>query len=349
MRWITQYEDGQVVNVTVMKRTVDRVQNSDDRTDDGKRDAADGATWSTLVSRSVMPFRISLPGRGSFHGAIDHAPLADLDLFRMDSERHTASRDSRLVHDDGQHRLIVTIQLAGELHLSQAGRSTTIRPGSFTLYSSDAPVEIESSDGYRALCLRIPVARLANPSQDWSQVAATRLDAEHGLAPAVWGFVLNLSTIRIAGPSAGAVGHHAVALVDQMLREQIEPVRSPQATPAEAQRERCRAFIEENLSDVDLSPSKIAEATFISTRYLHQLFSDTGTTVAAYVRQRRLDRVVESLSDPMRRNQSVERIVRDWGVTNVSYFGQVFKRTMDLTPAQFRQQALAERADVAGR
>jgi AraC-like DNA-binding protein len=72
--------------------------------------------------------------------------------------------------------------------------------------------------------------------------------------------------------------------------------------PAETRRrallERIRAFIERSLGDPHLSPASIAAAHFISLRTLHKLFETQQTTVADWIRRRRLERCAQDLLDP---------------------------------------------------
>ncbi len=126
-----------------------------------------------------------------------------------------------------------------------------------------------------------------------------------------------------------------------MLREVAFAEGGRELGPAAVTLERCREYIEDHLSDPGLSPVRVAEANFISTRYLHLLFEQAETTVAAYIRTRRLDRIQEALADPQLAHVPVEALARRFGFENTSYFGQVFKRDTGLTPARYRAEALA--------
>jgi AraC-like DNA-binding protein len=50
-----------------------------------------------------------------------------------------------------------------------------------------------------------------------------------------------------------------------------------------------QGFIQRHLGDPGLSPGTVAAANHISVSYLHKLFHDEGLTVAAWIRQRRLE------------------------------------------------------------
>jgi AraC-like DNA-binding protein len=59
-----------------------------------------------------------------------------------------------------------------------------------------------------------------------------------------------------------------------------------------------RAYIDRHLGDPELTPASIAAAHHISLRSLHRLFQDDETTVAGFIRHRRLERVRRDLTDP---------------------------------------------------
>ena len=74
---------------------------------------------------------------------------------------------------------------------------------------------------------------------------------------------------------------------------------------------RVQAFIDQRLTDRQLSPGQIAAApTTSGPGTLHRLFADHGLTVAGWIRQRRLDRCRRDLADPRLAAQYIDTIAR---------------------------------------
>ena len=96
------------------------------------------------------------------------------------------------------------------------------------------------------------------------------------------------------------------------------------------------AFLEERLGDPGLSPGGVAAAHFISVRYLHKLFETEQTTVADWIRSRRLERCRRDLLDPALSTRTVEAIGERWGLTDAAHFSRVFKRRFGVPPAEYR-------------
>ena len=100
-----------------------------------------------------------------------------------------------------------------------------------------------------------------------------------------------------------------------------------------------RAFIEERLGDPALAPPMIAAAHHVSLRYLHKLFESQQTTVAALIRERRLERCRRDMLDPALRAQPVSAIAARWGLTNPAHFSRLFRAAYGSAPAEFRALA----------
>lgn len=101
-----------------------------------------------------------------------------------------------------------------------------------------------------------------------------------------------------------------------------------------------QGYIRRNLGDPDLSPRTIAAAHHVSLRYLHQLFADYGVTVAAWVRQQRLEQACRDLADPSLARLPVQRIAVRWGFADHSTFTRAFRRAYHLPPQVYRRTAL---------
>jgi AraC-like DNA-binding protein len=125
----------------------------------------------------------------------------------------------------------------------------------------------------------------------------------------------------------------AVALATRLDR----PARVPRETRQRALLRSIHALIEERLGDPALSPERIAAAQFISVRYLHRLFETQETTVADWIRRRRLERCAWDLLDPALRGEPVGAIGARWGLTNPAHFSHAFRAAYGVPPAEYRR------------
>ncbi|WP_245529214.1 helix-turn-helix domain-containing protein [Brucella ovis] len=110
----------------------------------------------------------------------------------------------------------------------------------------------------------------------------------------------------------------------------------PAADPCSATMTKART----NLQDFRLDPDRIARACGISTRYLHELFKDTGQTVRHWIREQRLAACREALEDPDN-IQTAAEIAYSWGFNDQTQFSRAFKAQFGLPPGEHRENARA--------
>jgi AraC-like DNA-binding protein len=125
----------------------------------------------------------------------------------------------------------------------------------------------------------------------------------------------------------------AVALAARLDRAEELPPESRQRALVL----RIRAFIEENLGDPDLTPRTVAAAHYVSVRYLHKLFETEQTTVAEWIRHRRLERCRRDLLDPALRALPVNAIAARWGLLNAAHFSRAFRAAYGAAPIEYRR------------
>jgi AraC-like DNA-binding protein len=116
--------------------------------------------------------------------------------------------------------------------------------------------------------------------------------------------------------------------------------RLPPETRTRTLTRRIRAFILKHLRDPDLTPMSIAAAHHISVSYLYRLFQQEGTTVAAWIRQQRLEAARRDLADPALGGLPVQDIAVRWGFSLHSSFTRAFQVRYGLSPRDYRRQAV---------
>ncbi|WP_186404780.1 helix-turn-helix domain-containing protein [[Actinomadura] parvosata] len=120
------------------------------------------------------------------------------------------------------------------------------------------------------------------------------------------------------------------------MAERLDQARS---LPADARQRtllmEVHAFIERRLGDAELDPATVAAAHHISVRYLHRLFESENTTVAAWIRQRRLERCRAELISGGK--QSVSTIGARWGLPDAAHFSRLFRQAYGMPPAEYRR------------
>ena len=102
--------------------------------------------------------------------------------------------------------------------------------------------------------------------------------------------------------------------------------------------DRFKAWIEDHLTDPDLSLEKIAKNNGISLRHLHYLFRLTEMSASEWVWDRRLERCYDVLTRPELNNLSVTEVAYQLGFNSSSHFSTTFRRKFGIRPSDVRRR-----------
>ncbi len=128
-------------------------------------------------------------------------------------------------------------------------------------------------------------------------------------------------------------------LTAAMLTHHLEADQPPPAGAFDrALFEQIQVFIQQRIGDPALTPETIAAAHHISTRTLHRLFHTHSRTVAATIRDHRLDRCRRDLADPLLRHLPIHAVANRRGFTNASHFTRAFQAAYGISPREYRGQ-----------
>jgi AraC-like DNA-binding protein len=158
-----------------------------------------------------------------------------------------------------------------------------------------------------------------------------------GVASVVGSFLGQLSgnLDLLSSPIGVRLEHNAVDLLTTLLVTELGVERAA-ADPQHDLLRRIYAYVDARLSDADLGPAQIAAEHYISTRHLHGLFRKQGTTVAAWIRQRRLERCRRDLLDPLLADRTIAAIAARSGFPDAAHFSRVFRTAFGESPRDLR-------------
>jgi AraC-like DNA-binding protein len=298
--------------------------------------------WKHALSDTFVPLEVSNPrGDSDFRGRLQGCELGRLRLIDVHAEPHTARRTARLVRATPAGCYKIGLQLRGTAVLIQDGREATLTPGDFAIYDTDRPYTLVLDD-HRMLVLVFPRDMLGLPQSQLAGLTATRLPGEAGGMASLIGPFLGQVADLLDEMDTGGLGvsvrlaGNVVDLLATVLAERLDRAPADLDTAHRALILQIAAFIEEHLGEADLAPTQIAAAHHISLRQLHKLFHASGTTVAGWIRQRRLEHCGHDLRDPRCATRSVAAIGARWGYPDPAHFSRLFKATYGIGPRDYR-------------
>ncbi len=225
----------------------------------------------------------------------------------------------------------------------QDRREAVLRPGDFAIYDTSRPYTIVGGDAFRMLVCMLPSDIVGLSPERLAGITATRIPGGEGIAWAMVPFLTRLAALATRDetlPDEPRIVESVVELVESLCESIIGGADPRSAAPRSQLLLQIRAYVDAHLGDPELSPAKIAEAHFISKRYLYKLFESEGITVSRWIRERRLERCRTDLANPARREETVTNIGARWGITDSGHLSRIFRETYGCAPTEFRAEML---------
>jgi len=325
-----------------------------DRTWDtaGRSPADQLAYWADVVCEAFTPLA---PKRTRQHlakssltygitGWVRSARLADTNSAEI------ASCTQRLTHGVAEVRrapseqVFVNLQMAGSCRGEQDGRRCVVTPGSFAVFDTTRPYILEFEEEpngtpWRVLSFRVPREQLMFLVPQQVTSTARTVDAKVGagavaadMMTSLWGSQEHLS------PASRLALDHACTEVIATALGAFEVARDAPARNSvnDALRASINRFVQERLARGPVTAAEAARHVGVSVRKLHQLYTGSGSTFGASVRDVRIQRAARQLQDGSF-DMTVTDIAHRWGFCDASHFTRAFKATYGVSPTAYRQ------------
>jgi AraC-like DNA-binding protein len=300
--------------------------------------------WRNIVCDTLGPLDLRIDPDAPLSGEIEAGRLGPLSVGRVQtSTPHSVHRTRGLIRRDSPELYRVVLAMSGSPLLVQDGRSARLGRGEFAIYDFTRPYELMYDSAVQLAVFSFPRELLALPLDPVGQITAVPIAASTGTgalaAPLLHRVTTDLETYQPA--SAARLSTVVMDLLTAVVAERVEMAGSVPVQSRERTLLLCvHAFVEEHLGNIDLAPGIVAAAHHISVRRLHRLFETQQTTVAGWIRHRRLERCRKDLADPVHRAVPVSAVAARWGLPDSAHFSRLFRGTYGLPPAEYRRACL---------
>jgi AraC-like DNA-binding protein len=302
---------------------------------------SDLTEWRRTVASLLLPLDIQTDDE-HFHARIDAITVNGIRLFTVSASRHWLERTQRLASAGADPFFSISVQLEGTSTISQHGHHDVLLPGDFTVYDSTVPYERRFEADSTSLVVMFPQQLINLPPKALAGIAGLRISGAEGLGAIVSAFLAGMARNlkALEGRLGLSMAASMVDLVTAAFSEKMGIVAPNRSRSRLEQMMAIRESIMAKLPDPDLTPDAIAAGHFISTRQLHILFREQGTTVSTWIRERRLEMIRRDLVDPLKEDESIRTLAERWGFPDATHFSRVFKEAYGETPRRYRQQAV---------
>jgi AraC family transcriptional activator of tynA and feaB len=300
--------------------------------------------WQETVFERLVPVKLTPTGDQPFRGTLEAAEVGPLLITRITQSAITTEATRDTIRQHGKHdTLSVAITLSGEVSISQEDRISVQRPGDIVVLDR-RPTTMMSAAETQTLFLEVPRVSLERPLGSTRRYTALTIGADQPGTSLVTTFFVEL--VRTYGhltpEMAARMASIGIDLLVASIAERLsqDPPENLQATLIV---QRASAYIECNLGDVDLDPTRLASAIGVSLRYLQALFHAQDRNISDWIWRRRLEVAAQRLADPGFTHVAIGALAYGCGFSNQSHFSRRFKDRYELAPSDYRWRALSSK------
>ncbi len=293
------------------------------------------------VAGSFVPLDVTSVGSGPFWGRLRTVDVDAVHVTEVTATRHVVERTPLLIEAADPRFYKASLQVAGTGLLIQDGREALLQPGDLAIYDTDRPYSLVFEEDIRMLVLMFPRESIGLPPEMVGQLTAHRFSSDDGLGGMIIPFLHTVSQNidRVGGLTGPRLVQTALDLITTMFASELD-LDAATGDSHQVLMQQIRGYIDGHLGSPELGPTQIAAAHYISTRHLHGLFREKGTTVSTWIRERRLDKCRRDLIDPLNAHLSVGAIAARWGFLDAAHFSRVFKAAYGSSPSELRLSSL---------
>jgi AraC-like DNA-binding protein len=293
-----------------------------------------------VVADTIVPFGVRVDADRDLRAQILSGRVGTLGVTRVTAPPMRAFRTPRHIRASDPELFKIDVQVRGRALFTQGDREAALAPGDLTFLDLSRPCALaDRGDEHEVLAVMFPHAALPLRHDELERVTAVPISGRDGLGAPISALARHLAE-RLDGRDASEGTRLAAALLDLLIVALAERLgRTAALAPATQRRAllvSVQGYIDRRLADPELSPDAIAAAHHISRRQLYKLFETQPTTVAGWIRQRRLERCRRDLLDPALAERPVSAIAARWGLPDAQHFSRLFRAAYGLPPAEYR-------------
>ena len=298
------------------------------------------AAWQGAICDVYVHVDVNSEHRSDYHGFIREARFGAITMTDvLLSEQRISRRERHIAKLDKDCYYVEFVQ-QGKINILQAGQTLLSNAGTGAIFTASEAYDLECVGQVRSLYLEIPRKEFAERFRNDRIPVARTMATSRGLGRIAAEFCSTLASEGTAlDPTVRArLGDEMMDVLALALDagDKDEPLldRAVQQSRLRS----VKAWIEQHLTDPDLSLENVAKNNGISLRHLHYLFRLTDMSVSEWIWDRRLQRCYDVLTRRELRSLSVTDVAYQLGFSSSSHFSTAFRRKFGISPSDLRRR-----------
>ena len=296
------------------------------------------AFWREAVLEDLIgaPGERSTPAASPFRAEVTGWDGPAFRRLRYRSDAHQAFRRPQDIARKSWDAYWITREIGGDMQYNLVGREVVTRPDDLSVTDCALPLRAQVRDGANVDfdLWMIPRTMLEPHLPARSGPVSLTLPADSALK------ALATSYLDSLGQRLGTLSDAEAAQAGDILCRLVAAacgaaLPAPRDALRAGRLEQIKRHVDHHLTEMDLTPAKVAQALGISVRSLHLAFEPTATSFAEHVTRRRLQECRAALERPTGA-RSITDVAFAWGFANLTTFYRAFRREFGEAPGDVR-------------
>jgi AraC family transcriptional regulator, positive regulator of tynA and feaB len=299
--------------------------------------------WRETIFERIVPVELTPASHHVFSGILEAAEAGPLLMTRITQSAVRTVATPETIRRHGKHATLnVAITLKGTVFCAQDDRTAVQRPGDIVVMDR-RPAILQADGNTQTLFIEVPRECLERALGSTRRYTALTIGADQAGTPLVTSFFQGLADMceHLTPEMSTRMASIGIDLIVASIAERLAR-ETPKGIQGTLIVQRAAAYIEANLADADLDPTRLAAAVGVSLRHLQDLFREHDRNIADWIWRRRLEIAAQRLADPGFAHLAVGELAYSCGFSNQSHFCRRFKDRYGVTPSDYRWRTLHE-------
>ncbi len=299
------------------------------------------AAWRDAVCDTFVRLECTPERSAPLHGTIEAGTLGELHIARVQSSPQFVERTQKRAALAEEEFVLLSVQLRGRTIVRQGASEAVLTPGCIAFYDTARPYTLTLPSDFDQIVLHLPRQALKASVPGGLEHMAERIAASNPFAQAILALAPQL--LRIPGLARQAAAERTVAAAIDLIALALDSLSQGAASPSQPEAAmanalvwRTRDLIGRQLSDTELSPTRLAHQLHVSLRRLQEVFQRCGTTPSDCLWDMRLEFARSLLASPQHRQDSISTLAFRAGFSELAHFSRRFKEQFGMSPRDYR-------------
>lgn len=297
---------------------------------------ADPFEVSDYVNQHVGNHGLKISGTGQTFACLSHRKAGSLDLCRL-----SYGAQARIVSPGLPDIYHLQFIMRGHCRYEQYRESLDLSAGHILLMNPEEPIDLTYSADCEKFIVKIPSTLFddacaehrwfkPNESIKFSQTPYKFEELESLL------YLLNLLCQEAESNTATPqmLQHYNRVVTGKLMTMLKHNVSLETPTLQSVSFERLVQYIEDNIKN-DITAEELAKRSHLSLRSLYLLFEkNANTTPKNYIRQKKLEHIYSTFTNPAVQVANVTAVALDYGFTHLGRFSELYKARFGSLPSE---------------